>query len=147
MSAAEERTAWSWSDPLSDPVSPRTPADGFCVCDDGPARDCGVRAHRDAANPVPEEQKRSEERVDAAARALVAQAALSQPWDDMPDYLRDGYRRAASAALAAADEFAPRSSGGALGVPADPPTVEQALANLDAATDAYRDALEREGRG
>lgn len=41
--------------------------------------------------------------IEAAARAIADQAALAtQSWDSMPGYLRDGYRRAACAALAAA---------------------------------------------
>lgn len=36
--------------------------------------------------------------IEAAARALAAQAAFAtQPWDEMPTYLRDGYQRAAEA--------------------------------------------------
>ena len=46
--------------------------------------------------------------VEAAACADLAASGYKQPWDDMPSYIQDEWRRSARAALAAAVEAAAR---------------------------------------
>jgi hypothetical protein len=81
------------------------PQDGYCVCDDGhPARDCGIRAHREAAGAVPPHNIDREAVLEAISECAPHNVELQPTGMEDPltaayvDGVRDAYH-AAEAAL------------------------------------------------